>query len=339
VRRIDAAGTITTVAGTGTPGALGDGGGAGTAQLNGPTDVLVLADGALVIVDQLNNTVRHVAAQTNGTLTSGSTITTILGDGRPAFADGAGRAASLLIPTDVAVDAGGRLLVADRGNQRVRVATPATDCVPAAPACSAPADCTDGDPCTVDTCAAGACRFDRLGDGDCHPRCAAEPNGCIPGGGPTRFDCLVETLVKAPLAIRRGFPAPAVRCLDNDPACDYDPAAGRCAFRVAWCLNQPDDRIACTAAGIGRVVVRGPAAGSVLDAVARLAPQAASRSGAALVFASPFTTPEACTDLMGISVALRKNGRRPGKLVLKATAVGVGRRVRDADRIRLVCLP
>jgi hypothetical protein len=43
---------------------------------------------------------------------------------------------------------------------------------------------------------------------------------------------------------------------------------------------------------------------------------------------------------MGISVALRKNGRRPGKLVLKATAVGVGRpRAKDADRVRLVCLP
>ena len=340
VRRIDTAGTITTVAGSGTPGTLGDGGAAGSAQLNGPTDVLVLAEGALVIIDQLNNTVRHVAPGTNGAITSGSTITTILGDGRPAFADGPGLAASLLIPTDVAVDATGRLLVADRGNQRVRVATPATDCTPAAPACGGPADCDDADPCTVDTCAAGACRFDRVGEGDCRPRCAAEPDGCIPGGGPTRFDCLVETLVKAPLTIRRGFPAPTVRCLDNDPACDYEPAAGQCTFRMAWCLNQTDDRIACGAAAIGRVVVRGPAAGSVLDAVAKLAPQAASRSGAALVFANPFTTPEACTDLMGISVALRKNGRRPGKLVLKATAVGVGRpRAKDADRVRLVCLP
>jgi hypothetical protein len=41
---------------------------------------------------------------------------------------------------------------------------------------------------------------------------------------------------------------------------------------------------------------------------------------------------------MGVSVALR--GSKPGKLKLKATTVGSGRpRGRDADTLRLICLP
>ena len=79
-------------------------------------------------------------------------------------------------------------------------------------------------------------------------------------------------------------------------------------------------------------------ADQALDALSKLAPDGA-RAGAALVFGVPFSN-DSCTDLMGVSVRLRQNGRRPGKLQIKAVARGVGRpAARDVDKIRLVCLP
>ena len=62
-------------------------------------------------------------------------------------------------------------------------------------------------------------------------------------------------------------------------------------------------------------------------------------AGHTVVFSSPLTTADKCTELMAVSVALRKNGRKPGKMVLKTTAMGTSRRMRDPDKIRLVCVP
>lgn len=126
VRKVDTSGTVTTVAGTGAAGDLGDGGNAGSARLDGPTDVALASDGALLIVDQLNNKLRRVASAPEGSLSGAGTITTLIGDGRAAFADGPGPRASLLAPTDVAVDAHGNVLIADRGNQRSESRLPAT---------------------------------------------------------------------------------------------------------------------------------------------------------------------------------------------------------------------
>ena len=61
VYRLDAAtGSVTTVAGTGTLGAAGDGGLAAAAQVNRPHGLLVAADGALLIADSNNHTVRRI---------------------------------------------------------------------------------------------------------------------------------------------------------------------------------------------------------------------------------------------------------------------------------------
>jgi hypothetical protein len=341
VRKVDTTATITTVAGTGTPGGLGDGATGAAAQLNGPTDVIVAGDGALLIVDQLDNKVRRLAPDDGGSLSSASVITTLLGDGRPSFADGPGTRASLLIPTDVAIDAAGNVLIADRGNQRVRITAPGNDCTSGGPTpCLMDADCNDNDPCTTDHCAAGSCRFDLVASDSCRAKCSSLPNGCIPGGGPPRSDCLAEAFVEAPLTLRHGLPAPVVRCHDGDASCDFDATPGRCAFRVAWCLNNTDSRIACSAAGVASLTARGPAAGALLDAVAQIAPENASRTGSAVDFLDPLETPDACTQVMEVGVGLRKNGRRPGKLQIKAAAAGTGgRRSRDVDKLRLVCLP
>jgi len=60
VRKVSAAGVITRVAGTGTPGNSGDNGPATDAELVVPAGVAETADGGFLITDSLNNVVRKV---------------------------------------------------------------------------------------------------------------------------------------------------------------------------------------------------------------------------------------------------------------------------------------
>jgi sugar lactone lactonase YvrE len=60
VDRITSDGTLTVVAGTGSPGMSGDGGPAVKAQLNAPTGLVVEAGGRLLIADHHNNRIRVV---------------------------------------------------------------------------------------------------------------------------------------------------------------------------------------------------------------------------------------------------------------------------------------
>ncbi len=62
IRRIDLAGIVTTVVGTGIRGFAGDGAAARLAQLNRPSGITFAADGALWIADTYNQRVRRVAA-------------------------------------------------------------------------------------------------------------------------------------------------------------------------------------------------------------------------------------------------------------------------------------
>ena len=73
VRKVDHAGVITTVAGTGADGFSGDGGSATAAELNAPAGLAVGADGSLYIADQGSDRVRKVDAA--------GVITTIAGGG------------------------------------------------------------------------------------------------------------------------------------------------------------------------------------------------------------------------------------------------------------------
>jgi hypothetical protein len=61
VRRVDATGKITTVAGTGVAGSSGDGGAATAASLHAPAGLAVTADGDLVEAERLGHVVRSVA--------------------------------------------------------------------------------------------------------------------------------------------------------------------------------------------------------------------------------------------------------------------------------------
>jgi sugar lactone lactonase YvrE len=115
VRRVDKAGTITTLAGTGARRFSGDGGQAGSAELAAPSGLSVDGAGNLYIADSLNNRVRIV--------TPAGLISTLIGIGTPGFSGdgGPGTLAHLARPKGLAVDATGRVLVADYSNQRVRV--------------------------------------------------------------------------------------------------------------------------------------------------------------------------------------------------------------------------
>ncbi len=120
------AGDIYTVAGDGTTGFSGDGGPATKAGLSSPGHVAVDQHGNLIIPDSGSNRVRMVATN-SGTfygqaMTTGN-IYTIAGQGTAGFSGDGGPAleAELFSPGMMAVDPAGNLLIADRGNNRVRV--------------------------------------------------------------------------------------------------------------------------------------------------------------------------------------------------------------------------
>ncbi len=105
---------ITTIAGTGAMGSTGDGGLAIFAQLNVPTGVAVDASGNVYIAEQEGHRVRQVSPS--------GTISTLAGNGNPAFCGDGGAAANacLRYPYGVAVDGSGNVFIADTSNFRVR---------------------------------------------------------------------------------------------------------------------------------------------------------------------------------------------------------------------------
>ena len=120
------AGHIYTIAGTGTSGYSGDGGPGTSAELSGPNGVTVDQDGNAVVADTGNSRIRVIAAQSGTfygqTMTAGD-IYTIAGDGeRNLTGDGGpAAAAELRLPGGLTTDSAGNLVVADTGNQRIRV--------------------------------------------------------------------------------------------------------------------------------------------------------------------------------------------------------------------------
>ena len=118
IRKVDSAGVITTVAGTGRGGFSGDGGPATAAQLRSPAGVAVDGAGNLFITDRGNHRIRKVDSAGN--------ITTVAGNGSYGFSGdgGAATAAWLGSPSGVAVDGAGNVYIADRGNSLVRKLTP-----------------------------------------------------------------------------------------------------------------------------------------------------------------------------------------------------------------------
>ena len=113
VRRVDTAGVITTVAGSGTCGYAGDRARATNAHLDHPGGVAVDPAGRVHVADTGNHRVRRI---------NGDNITTVAGTGAPGSGGDLGPATSAQLdaPVGVAFDAVGRLYVADRGSCRIR---------------------------------------------------------------------------------------------------------------------------------------------------------------------------------------------------------------------------
>lgn len=114
VRRIDTAGTITTVAGGGFEDEGDDGGPAVESILHGTFGLAVADDGSFYVSEREGNTVRHVDVDGTITTVAGSGVRGFAGDGGPAVA------AQLNSPSGLGLDAAGNLYVADTENNRVR---------------------------------------------------------------------------------------------------------------------------------------------------------------------------------------------------------------------------
>jgi sugar lactone lactonase YvrE len=114
IRRVDTAGSITTIAGTGSAGFAGDGSAATSAELYKPGSLAFDGAGNLYIVDLGNSAIRKIDVT--------GIITTIAGTGIPGFNGDGGLATSALlkIPSGVAVDSAQNIYVSDQGNYRVR---------------------------------------------------------------------------------------------------------------------------------------------------------------------------------------------------------------------------
>lgn len=127
VRKINSAGIISTIAGSGTTGTspggytgsyTGDGGLATAATLNSPAYLALDCCNGLYVADNGNHCIRKINLATGY-------ITTIAGNGTNGFFGDSGpaTAAHFSFPYGITLDAMGNLYIADAGNSRVRKVT------------------------------------------------------------------------------------------------------------------------------------------------------------------------------------------------------------------------
>ena len=116
IRRIDSAGLISTVVGTGEQGYSGDGGLGTAARLNQPYEIRFDGEGNLFFVEMPNHLIRRVDAISNR-------ISTIAGTGESGFSGDGSAASSAMLnrPHSIQFSPDGKgLYICDIGNHRVR---------------------------------------------------------------------------------------------------------------------------------------------------------------------------------------------------------------------------
>ena len=115
IRKVDAAGNISTIAGTGTAGYSGNGGPATAAELNWPHQIAADNAGNIYILENETAVVRKIDLAGNISIAAGTYMSTgFSGDGGPATA------ATFNHPSALAVDAAGNLYIGDWYNRRIR---------------------------------------------------------------------------------------------------------------------------------------------------------------------------------------------------------------------------
>lgn len=176
------------------------------------------------------------------------------------------------------------------------------------------------------------------GDG-CAPTCTLER---IPGGGAPASDCLGEWMVPNPTNVppfdKRGRPPRTQRCVDDDPACDFDGGVpGSCTFHVAVCARNTDVSGCVPAPLAGWELVK-PSAQQAVRRSALAAIRAAFTSVSATLVGA--AADDSCTPPLTVPVPLRGTAPqwRIGKATVAAVATASGGR-RDKDSLRLVCVP
>jgi sugar lactone lactonase YvrE/RNase P/RNase MRP subunit p29 len=111
IRKISTSGVVTTIAGSGTSGAVNATGTA--ASFGGPNDVAMDASGNLYVADSGNHLIRKIS--------STGAVTTLAGTaGVSGSTNGIGTAATFNIPYGLTVDGNGNVYVADFGNNLIR---------------------------------------------------------------------------------------------------------------------------------------------------------------------------------------------------------------------------
>jgi len=114
VRKVDASGIITTIAGSGTPGYDLDNVAATAAKLNRPLNVFVAGDGKIYIADYANNRVRRIDNAGIITTIAGTGVGGFNGDGLPATAT------QIHHPLAAIADADDNVYLSDMLNSRIR---------------------------------------------------------------------------------------------------------------------------------------------------------------------------------------------------------------------------
>jgi hypothetical protein len=119
-------GTMQTAAGDGQWTSVLDGKLATAADLDLPSSVAIDGAGNMYIADSAHNRIRKVAAPVSPATVG--LISTICGNGNPAFSGDGGPAASATLnsPSGITIDGAGNLYIADTGNNRVREIVAAT---------------------------------------------------------------------------------------------------------------------------------------------------------------------------------------------------------------------
>jgi RHS repeat-associated protein len=119
IRKVTAAGTVSTFAGS---GAVGSANGTGTsASFNHPFSVAIDGLGNLYVADRLNNMIRMI--------TPAGVVSTLAGQAAAGYADGTGSTAKFNLPTSLIADKLGNVYVADETNNRIRKIVVATGVV------------------------------------------------------------------------------------------------------------------------------------------------------------------------------------------------------------------
>ncbi|MBL8797729.1 MAG: hypothetical protein JNM56_27775 [Planctomycetia bacterium] len=118
IRKVDAKGVISTIAGTGAGGYTGDGGPAVKATFRGPKAIRCDRAGNIYVVDTENHAIRKIDVKTG-------VVTTVAGGHKGGEGDGGDALkAGLDRPHGCIIDANGVIYIADSNNHRVRTVSP-----------------------------------------------------------------------------------------------------------------------------------------------------------------------------------------------------------------------